>query len=259
MRLESWIEQLVEEPFVRLFTGRLLPHDVARHIVRALEDGERVGADGMLEVPGRYRVVLNPEDMAALIRHHPDFGTRLADALKSLTQRMAIRLTEPPTIILQTDEGLPLRAVRITPADRLPRTEERTRDLDLDEIQTMLDRKEEPQVRAYLVVQGQRTFDLTEPMVSVGRALDNDLIIEDPRVSRYHLQLRRRYGRYILQDLGSSGGTQVNRFPIQEIVLRPGDLISLSGVDLLYSEESRGRRARSGDTQPIRPSEAALG
>lgn len=258
MRLENWIEQLVEEPFVRLFSGRLLPHTVARHIARALEDGERVGADGMPEAPGRYRVALHPEDLAALTRHHPDFDLRLAEALETLTKRIAFRLTEPPIIYLQADAGLPLHAVRITPADRLPRTEERTRDFDLAPA-TLFAPDEADCVRAYLVIQGQRTFDLIAPMVTVGRALDNDLIIEDPGISRYHAQLRRRYGRYILQDMGSSSGTLVNGFPIQEIVLRPGDLISLSDAELLYAEDAPGRRGRGGGTQPLQPPEAPLG
>ncbi len=52
MHLERWIEQLVEEPFVRLFAGRLMPQDVVRRLVDALEDGERVGPDGLPEIPG---------------------------------------------------------------------------------------------------------------------------------------------------------------------------------------------------------------
>lgn len=253
MRLESWIEQLVEEPFVRLFAGRLLPQEVAGHLVRALEDGERIGADGTPEVPGRYRIALNPEDLAAIKQHHPDLDAQLAAALKSLADRMSMRLKEAPAVILQPEAQLPLRAVRITPADRLPPDAGETRDLDLERLQALLDREEGAGVRAYLVVQGERMFDLTEPTVRLGRALDNDIIVEDRRVSRYHAQLRRRHGRYILQDLGSSGGTTVNGFPVQEIVLRPGDLISLSGADIIYAEEKPGYRESTGSTRPFTP------
>jgi hypothetical protein len=49
----------------------------------------------------------------------------------------------------------------------------------------------------------------------------------------------------------------VNGFPIQEIVLRPGDLITLAGVDIIYAESEPLQR-ESGDepsdgTQPIPP------
>jgi len=242
MRLESWIEQLVEAPFVRLFAGRLFAQDVARHLARALEDGERLGADGVPEVPGRYRVALNPEDLAALQRHHPDMDAQLAVDLQALAESMHIRLMEPPAVLLEPSPDLPLRAVRITPIDRALPKHEPTRDLNLESIRQRIEQEDLNGLRAYLIVQGAHTFELTQPTVRIGRALDNDLILEDLRVSRYHAQLRCRYRRYILQDMGSRGGTTVNGFPIQEIVLRPGDVISLSGVDLIYGEEIGDQR-----------------
>ena len=253
MRLESWIEQLVEEPFVRLFAGRLLPQDVARHLVRALEDGKRVGADGTPEVPGRYRVALNPEDLVVLERYHPHLDTQLASALQALAERMKVRLMEPAGVILEPRTDIPLRTVVITPADSFSTTRDHTRDLDLERIRQMLECEDTTSVKAYLIVQGQRTFDIVQPTIRLGRALDNDVILEDPRVSRYHAQLRCRYGRYILQDLGSSGGTTVNGFPVQEIVLRPGDVISLSGVDVIYAEDETGLHRNGGSTLTYTP------
>ena len=228
---------MVEAPFVRLFAGRLSAQDVARHLARALEDGERLGADGAPEVPGRYRIALNPEDLEALQRHHPDMDAQLAIDLQVVAESMQVRLIEPPVILLEPSADLPLRAVRITPANHTLLKHEPTRDLDLELIRQRIEQEDTNGLRAYLIVQGAHTFDLTLSTVHIGRALDNDLILEDPRVSRYHAQLRCRYRRYVLQDMGSRGGTTVNGFAIQEIVLRPGDVISLSGVDLIYAEE----------------------
>ncbi len=248
MRLESWIEQLVEAPFVRLFAGRLFAQDVARHLARALEDGERIGADGVPEVPGRYRIALNPEDLGALQTHHPDLDAQLAIDLQALAESMQVRLMEPPAILLEPNGDLPLHAVRITPVTRVSLTQDPTRDLNLESLRQRIEREEANGLQAYLIVQGTHTFELTLPTVRIGRALDNDLILEDTRVSRYHAQLRCRYRRYILQDLGSRGGTMVNGFPIQEIVLRPGDVISLSGIDLIYGEEIGDRRKETAST-----------
>lgn len=270
MRLESWIEQLVEAPFVRLFAGRLFAQDVARHLARALEDGERFGADGAPEVPGRYRIALNPEDLAALQTHHPDLDAQLALDLLAVAEGMQVRLMEPPVILLEPSADLPLRTVRITPAAHAALAQNPTRDLDLESIRQRIEQEEANTLeantleantldanglRAYLIVQGTHTFDLSQPVARIGRALDNDLILEDPRVSRYHAQLRCRYRRYILQDTGSRGGTTVNGFPIQEIVLRPGDMISLSGVELIYAEEIgdwRKETASAPDTEDTR-------
>ncbi len=253
LRLENWIEQLVEEPFIRLFAGSLMPQEVAERLMRAMEDGERVGADGTPEVPGHYRIALHPRDLAALQAHHPDLEAQLAAALAALAERMGFRLREPPRIHLLPDRTLSPRAVRITPADPFSDSPaSRTQDLHIERVQAWrVQRESSPRKRAYLIVQGGRIFDLTAPLVHIGRALDNDLILEDRRVSRHHAQLRRRYGRYLLQDLGSSGGTTVNGFPVREIVLRPGDRISLAGVTLIYAERGVEDTPRARDTQPM--------
>jgi len=58
------------------------------------------------------------------------------------------------------------------------------------------------------------------------------------RVSRSHAQLRLRFGHYVVYDLGSTAGTFVNGQRIEECVLRPGDVISLGGVPVIYGEDA---------------------
>ena len=211
-----------------------------------------------MEVPGRYRIDLHPDDLSALQAEHPHLAEDLAIGLQSLMRRMQVKLRRPPAVVLRADPDLPEHEVRILPLDEGEQTErEHTRDLDLSRVkQEALDESlSRPQ--AYLIIEGEETFDLDQPLIRVGRALDNDLVLDDSRVSRHHAQLRQRYGRYILQDLRSTGGTTVNGFAIRETVLRPGDLISLAGVDLLYIETGAGQSSdlRSGDTEPF-PTEA---
>lgn len=257
-RLESLIEQIVEEPFVRIFAGRLLPQEVAARLVRALEEVERPGPDGRMEVPGRYRIDLHPDDLLALQAEHPHLAEDLAIGLQSLMRRMQVKLRRPPVVILRADPDLPAHEVRITPLGDDEQTErEHTRDLDLSRVKKGSYEESLSRPQAYLIIEGEETFDLDQPLIRMGRSLDNELVLKDPRVSRHHAQLRQRYGRYILQDLQSTGGTTVNGFAIRETVLRPGDLISLAGVDLLYIETGAGQSSdtRSGDTEPF-PTEA---
>jgi hypothetical protein len=252
LRLERWLEQLVEEPFIRLFAGQLLPQDVAQHLVAALEDGECLGPDGRPEVPGRYRIELNGEDLQALKHHHPDLEDQLTRALGSLADRIGVRLMGSVGVVLVQADDLPIRGVRITPAERASCQSGTT--LDLQRINDRDDRLASMgQTKAYLIIQGDRTVDLTSDAVTLGRALDNDVILEDRQASRHHARLRQRYGRYILEDLGSTGGTVVNGYPVQEIVLRPGDLISIGGTDLIYAESASGDRTDRGNTLPLRP------
>ena len=70
--------------------------------------------------------------------------------------------------------------------------------------------------------------------------MDNQLVLEDPHISRRHAQLRVRGNRYVLYDLNSIAGTRVNGKVVQEWVLRPGDVVTLATVQLIYGEDPKG-------------------
>jgi pSer/pThr/pTyr-binding forkhead associated (FHA) protein len=55
-----------------------------------------------------------------------------------------------------------------------------------------------------------RIYPLTDSRITVGRDLSNDIVIQDPEVSRWHLQLVRRGDTYTLEDLDSTNGTSIN-------------------------------------------------
>jgi pSer/pThr/pTyr-binding forkhead associated (FHA) protein len=61
--------------------------------------------------------------------------------------------------------------------------------------------------------------------VTIGRAEDMDLRVNDNWVSRRHCRLDEVDGGLILRDLGSKYGTLLNRQPVSESVLSPGDEI----------------------------------
>jgi pSer/pThr/pTyr-binding forkhead associated (FHA) protein len=63
-------------------------------------------------------------------------------------------------------------------------------------------------------------------------------------VSRYHAELRLREGHYCLRDLRSTNGTFLNGRPSVEEPLKPGDLISLGGLELLFQAEPAGGAGR---------------
>lgn len=72
-------------------------------------------------------------------------------------------------------------------------------------------------------------------IITIGRDLSNDIIIEDERVSRHHLQLVERDGTYQAVDLDSTNGTFVNGRRIQGAVsLGQHDTIRIGNTDLLW-------------------------
>ncbi len=51
---------------------------------------------------------------------------------------------------------------------------------------------------------------LTQAVTTIGRAEDNGIVVDDRWVSRYHAQVRREEGRYVVVDQESKNGTLVN-------------------------------------------------
>src|SRR2546422_1117200 len=68
----------------------------------------------------------------------------------------------------------------------------------------------------------------------LGRGFANDFKIEDPSVSGSHCQIVIDQGKVIIRDLGSTNGTYVNRAPIKEAVLQPGQSIHLGAVEMIF-------------------------
>ena len=101
---------------------------------------------------------------------------------------------------------------------------------------------------AYLVLQGTRVIPLNRSLIKIGRQLDNHIILEDPRVSRSHAQIKVINERFVIFDLHSTGGTYVNGQLTDQSVLYPGDVVSLAGVVFIFSQEMP---AKPGDMKII--------
>ncbi len=93
--------------------------------------------------------------------------------------------------------------------------------------------------RPFLIVDGNRQIILNQNTVRIGRSREGDVVIDDRRVSRMHVELRwqTQSMRFLCVDLNSTGGTRLNGYPIAQCPLEAGDIISLGGVDVIYGEE----------------------
>ena len=262
-RFEALAEQLVEGTFARLFAGRLRPLEVATHLTRALEDCQVISPNGIPQAPTHYWVYLHPDDCQALASEQPALEIELACHVAELAVQAGLALEIRPLVCVVPDEGMAPRQVRVE-ARWMPDEAagvEKTRQMENDEEDVEAAASLAPRGRPFLILAGRRHVNLLQPVISVGRALDNDMIIEDPRVSRHHAQLRLRYGRYVLYDLSSSGGTHINGYPVEECVLHSGDVISLAGVQIIYGEDppTPVPLPESADTPALAPEEIESG
>lgn len=104
---------------------------------------------------------------------------------------------------------------------------------------------------------GKTTHDLSEEKITIGRAPDNSIQIDDPSVSSRHAQLTLSGERYQLKDLGSTNGTRVNGETVTEIFLRPGDHLRFGKIQARYEDNQTGAAQALPETDLIAARPAA--
>jgi pSer/pThr/pTyr-binding forkhead associated (FHA) protein len=89
---------------------------------------------------------------------------------------------------------------------------------------------------------GEVSHELAESVITIGRVSDNMLQIEDISVSSHHAELTLGDdGDYILRDLGSTNGTELNGKEIaaeEDHKLQDGDKVRFGKIDAKYFSEN---------------------
>jgi len=244
-QFETMAERLVEGTFARLFAGRISPMKVALHLERAIEEHQVCVPGETAQAPTEYWIYLNPKDFQALAAQNAQDQESVSPEqalgrhITELIDDTNLALQSPPVVHIQADEDVPVRDVRVEARWIRPESDvDPTRQMAKEDLEEEAPApREGPRGRPFFILEGERHVSLSEPTISIGRALDNDVIIEDSRVSRHHAQIRQRYGHMVLYDLDSSGGTQINGYPVEECVLHSGDVISFAGIEVIYGED----------------------
>ena len=96
-------------------------------------------------------------------------------------------------------------------------------------------------------------FSIADEVLSIGRDVFNQLVIDDASIAARHCRIRRQTGgEFEIQDIGSGGATIVNGLPVTERVLLDGDEIHLGNCRFLFLR-------REASPQPGRASTATDG
>lgn len=244
--LEARLQSLIEVDLLNILPGRKVEDVIVQKLAAAIQLNTTTLEDGSIAAPNVYTLVLHPDESAKW--QDQQLLTILLHSITTVTQEAGFRITISPTITISTDEKLSLNDAQIVASHRIESMAE-TNATPLD-TGGLKDSGELPE-NAFLIVEGVKVFPLKLPVINIGRRLDNQLIIDDPRVSRNHAQLRAIKGRFVVFDLNSTGGTFVNGQRSSQVVLYPGDVISLAGVALIFGQDNPPPRPDLKDTAPF--------
>jgi hypothetical protein len=237
-RLELRLQTLVEGSAARLFPNSN-GHGLDESLLAALHAGSKPEPSGQAIAPDRFTLTVHPAQAEAMYTDS-SLLAELTELVRQAGKEAGYVFLSPPVLIVYEDERLDVHQVQIV-AEIGQQTLSDTTDLDLP-----VDTEPAPTPgNAFLIVNGTEVFPLQDSVINIGRRADNQLVIDDPRVSREHAQLRAVKGHYVIFDLNSTGGTFVNDTPVTQSVLFPGDVISLAGVPMVFGQDP----GRLGETQ----------
>lgn len=241
-RFEALAQRLVEGSFSRLFGGELQTLDLAAHLARSMEDNQLNGL-----APDVYDIHLHPRAFSAVSINNQQLADDLADYIEQLAQQSSLNLVGTPEVRFSTDPNLPRFAISVQAEhgqSKVQSTQVHFRQTAADEIAAAVQTLD-----AFLILEGRRHVGLEKPIITIGRRIDNDVVLESSAVSRRHAQLRWRFGRFVLYDMSGRGRTSVNGETVTECVLQPGDVINLGGTLIIYGEGSD----KPAETKPLLP------
>lgn len=249
-QLETRLRDLVEVQLLGLLPGSKAPHQAIRKLSEAMKDNLVQGEDGKEVAPNVFTLIVHPSQAA--IWQSQEVLQMLIASLKTVGEEAGVSFAAPPTITITQNPNQEENALEVIASHQVSAVADT---LGMTSAKGSADgqNSESMPENAFLIIDGVKVFPLTQPVVNIGRRMDNQLVIDDPRISRSHAQLRAIKGRYVIFDLNSTGGTYINGQKVSQSVLYPGDVISLAGVALVFGQDNPPSRLGIPDTSPLKP------
>jgi hypothetical protein len=236
---------MVEGAFARAFKSELQPVEVASAIQREMDDRAAIVAQGRTLVPNDFVVEVAEDDYARLDMYADSLGIELATLAREYAKEQGYSFVGPVRMRFEGVRDLTTGTFRILSGV--------IRGTTVEDGQIRRPATDLPQPAGgfrgnpRLLVSGpdggpdgghQRTYEITTPLVILGRGTDSDLRLVDPGVSRHHAEIRVEDDEVVLVDLGSTNGTFVNGQPVRRVALTDGTRVTLGRTTLVFRRDA---------------------
>ena len=243
-RVEEAVGARIEGWSARFFRTRLQPVQLAKRLIRTMDAHRRIALERTF-APNSYLLTLSAADYASFEQYRRSLERDLAESVLSAARDRGYTLVAYPTVEIAQDPALRLGEVRVSSA-LLDATGAELADADLRiaASHTVVLDRDAVTVGALappgsLELSGGSQLTLGATPSTIGRDHRCAVVLDDPRVSRRHAEVRLRLGRYTLTDLNSTNGTRVNGAPVTEVALAEGDRIRIGPATLVFHAGAR--------------------
>lgn len=244
-KLEKRLQNLIEGS-IQFLPWNTSQKTIAISIINEMRDIVLLSINNNQKLPNVYSISVNPEIYETLGIEHSwihDIERTLAESAEEYDSYFPGAIT----IEFFSDPDLAQHEYRINSASVFHEIEQTSVFRpDQEKAINSLQKSD-----AYLLLPNKDIFPLSKNIIQIGRKNDNQLVIDNPMISRNHAQIRYINGSYVIFDLNSTSGTFINGVRINQSILRPGDVISIASYPLVYGEENDDNDYNHGSTSEI--------
>jgi hypothetical protein len=239
-RFEDRLEKIFEGPFTKAFKGGVHPLEIARRMIRELDDGRVLGVNETL-APNDFKVYLSPRDYDRLSGMLDSLTVEMESLIIAYSNKRDYHLITRPRFEFEPDASLDegefsVRAVLDEPARAQPPAGM--------EGEGPWSAYSESHLGVLVILRGKKegfSYTLERARTRIGRADENDLVLDDLRASRFHAEIERTPRGYVVRDLGSTNGTMVGGRIVQERLLEDGDTLTMGETEMRFNFVAGGR------------------
>lgn len=224
-RFERAVSQGVNAPFHKNSVP-LKAVDLAALLREEVENNRATLSGGRIVVPNEFEMRLPEANLSTLISETPQLPQELAQAVTDYAVEQEFVFVGPVEVTLVPVSDIPMgesvikAQIRRGPAAPVTNAEASPAHPIID-------------------IEGQQWL-LTEPITVIGRGSEADIVVQDPGVSRKHLELRITQAGVIATDLGSTNGSYVEGHRIDAATLLDGNEITIGRTHILFWTSNAG-------------------
>ncbi|MFT3873589.1 MAG: DUF3662 and FHA domain-containing protein [Nocardioides sp.] len=226
-KFEQRLERAISGAFAKAFRSAVQPVEIAAALQREVDNNSQILSRDRRLAPNDFHVELSGADMARLAPYDSAMERELSDQLHDHATKQAYVFPGPVTIVFEEADDLSTGRFRVTSKA-------------MASVRGSARRTRIRETRAYLDING-TSHPLTPPGLTVGRGLDSDVRINDPGISRQHVEFNVSMGRtedgsplsISVRDLGSTNGMLVDGHRATAVRLRNGSRVRIGSTDMI--------------------------
>ncbi|HET6151647.1 MAG TPA: DUF3662 and FHA domain-containing protein [Marmoricola sp.] len=224
-RFENRLEQMISGVFARTFRSAVQPIEISAALAREVDNSAQLLSRDRRLAPNDFLVELSEPDHARLTALGEALPNELVGLLKEHAAAQSYVFTGPVGISLEIVDDLTTGRFRVSSKAMAKVTQPGP---EISETQVR-------RATAFLDINGER-MPLAAPGIVVGRGSDADLRVNDPGVSRRHLEVRVTEAedgpRVSVHDLGSTNGVLVNGRRVENVAVADGAVIRIGNTTM---------------------------